>query len=166
MMIYDVPINVQPLDDNRVTSWAEARRHLESGEFYWLATTRPNSQPHMMPVLAVWMDGALFFCTSEESRKGKNLARNAYCSIAVGCDIAHLVLEGEALKVRDEETLRRVAEAYAAKYDWHVTIRDGAFYASGAPTAGPPPYAVHEVLPVKVFGFGLGEAFNSTCWEF
>jgi hypothetical protein len=32
-----------------------------------------------------------------------------------------------------------VAEAYAAKYEWPVTVRDGAFDADGAPTAGPPP---------------------------
>jgi hypothetical protein len=39
--------------------------------------------------------------------------------------------------VRHEDTLRRVAGAYASIYDWHVRVRDGAFhYAGGATTAG------------------------------
>jgi hypothetical protein len=50
-----------------------------------------------------------------------------------------LVVEGEAAKVSDMVTLHRVAEAYASKYGWSVTVRGGAFYADGAPTAGPPP---------------------------
>jgi hypothetical protein len=29
-----------------------------------------------MPVLAVWVDGALHFCTGAATRKGKNLARS------------------------------------------------------------------------------------------
>ena len=39
-----------------------------------------------------------------------------------------LVVEGKVVKVGDPETLRRVAGAYASIYDWHVAVRDGAFY--------------------------------------
>jgi hypothetical protein len=71
-----------------------------------------------------------------------------------------------AQKVRDDETLQRVAHAYAEKYGWHVTIRDGAFYADGAPTAGPPPYEVYEVRPQRAFSFGLQESFHATRYHF
>ena len=44
------------------TPWATARAHLEeTTATYWLATVRPNGAPHVMPVLAVWVDGRLFF---------------------------------------------------------------------------------------------------------
>lgn len=41
--------------------------------------------------------------------------------------------------MRHEDTLRRVAGAYASIYDWNVTVREGAFhYAAGAMTAAHP----------------------------
>ena len=54
----------------------------------------------------------------------------------------------------------------------HVTVRDGAFHdgafhdAEGAPTAGPPPYDVYEVIPTTAFGFGTDESFSPTRWRF
>jgi hypothetical protein len=52
--------------------------------------------------------------------------------------------------VRDETTLHRVSDAYASSYDWHVTVRDGAFHdTEGAPTAGPPPYVVYEIMSLN-----------------
>jgi hypothetical protein len=77
------------------------------------------------------------------------------------------VLQGTAVKVRDAATLRRVADAYASIYDWHVTVRDGAFHdTEGAPTAGPPPYDVYEATPTAAFGFGTDETFVPTRWRF
>ncbi len=149
------------------TAWAEARRRLAEGQWYWLATARPNGRPHVRPVLAVWLDSALYFCSGNTARKAKNLTRNSHCVITVGSDDAHLVVEGKAAKVSDEATLQRVAEVYASKYEWQVTVRDGAFYADyGAPTAGPPPYEVYEVTPTTVFGFGTDETFSPTRWRF
>ena len=66
----------------------------------------------------------------------------------------------------DEARLRRVAAVYASKYGWQVDVRDGAFYAEGAPTAGRPPYGVYEVTPTTIFGFGTDESFNATRWRF
>jgi hypothetical protein len=153
--------------DTAATPWAEARRGLAEGDTYWLSTVRPDGRPHVMPVLAVWVDGALHFCTGAATRKGKNLARSSHCVIAVGVPGLDLVLEGRVTKVRDEARLRRVADAYASKYDWRVTVRDGAFHdAEGAPTAGPPPYEVYEVTPTVAYGLGTDGTFSPTRWRF
>ena len=95
---------------------------------YWqvVATVRPDGKPHVMPVLAVWLDSALYFVAGPASRKARNLARNAHCVLTVAVEDAHLVVEGEAVKVSDDATLHRVAGVYASKYAWHVTVRDGA----------------------------------------
>ncbi len=154
-------------DETRpLPTWAEARRHLEEAQFYWLATARPDGRPHVMPILGVWLDGALYFSASPASRKGKNLAYEPHCVITVDGDALHLVVEGVAAQVSDEARLQRVAEVYAAKYGWQVAVRDGAFYADGAPTAGPPPYAVYEVTPTLAFGFGTDESLGATRWRF
>jgi hypothetical protein len=44
------------------TPWARARAILEEvPATYWLATVRPNGAPHVRPVLAIWVDGGLYF---------------------------------------------------------------------------------------------------------
>lgn len=162
------PISAQPLiaNDATVTPWAEGCRRLAQGDFYWLATVRPDGRPHVVPLLAVWLEDALYFSTSATSRKARNLAHESHCVITTACDDAHLVVEGAAARVRDEATLQRVAAMYAAKYGWHVSMRDGAFYADGAPTAGPPPYEVYRVTPTLIFGFGTDASFAATRWRF
>jgi hypothetical protein len=114
------------------------------------------------PVLAVWLEDALCFCANETTRKAKNLALNSHCVLTVGSDDAHLMVEGKAAKVRDPTRLQGVAEVYASKYAWPVTVRDGAFYTDGAPTASPPLYEVYEVRPTVVFGLGTDESFSPT----
>jgi hypothetical protein len=36
----------------------------------------------------------------------------------------------------------------------------------GAPTAGPPPYEVYEVIPKTAFGFNTDLSFGPTRWHF
>jgi Pyridoxamine 5'-phosphate oxidase len=127
-------------DATTPTVWASARALLEQAPAtHWLATLRPNGAPHVMPVLAVWVDGGLFFCAGANTRKAKNLSLDSRCVVTVEQEPLDLVPEGRALKVRDRATITRVAEAYANVYGWRVRVRNGAFHdAEGAPTAGPP----------------------------
>jgi len=147
------------------TGWAEARGRLEDAQVYWLSTVRPDGRPHVTPLLAVWLDGALYFCTGPSERKAKNLARNPHCVLTTGCNALDegldLVVEGDAAKVSDDAKLGRIAGAYASKYgsDWHFDVRDGAFYGEGGEAL------VDEVAPSTAFGFGKGE-FSQTRWRF
>ena len=149
--------------------WAEARDRLAGERFYWLATTHPDGRPHVRPVLAVWVDGALYSSSNPTARKGRNLDHDPRCSVTARTDDLDVVLEGTAGPVTDEETLARVAATYRDKYGWPVEVEGGAFEAPyGAPTAGPPPYLVYEITPVQVFGFGTDDALGprSTRWRF
>src|SRR5437870_10343883 len=126
-------------DDATLTPWEEARGLLEKAEVYWLATVHPEGRPHVTPVLSVWLDGALYFCTGESERKAKNLARNSHCVVTTGCNVLDegldLVVEGEASLLSDEAGLHRVADRFASKYvarerakAWRFSVREGAFY--------------------------------------
>ena len=147
--------------------WAEARGRLEAAEVCWLSTVRPDGRPHVTPLVCVWLEGALYFCTGESERKAKNLEGNSHCVITTGCNALHdgldLVLEGDAARVSDELMLKRVADRYVAKYGppWHFAVRDGAFHGDGGNVA-----LVYEVAPTTVFGFGKGEPFSQTRWRF
>ena len=151
-------------NDATLTPWEEARGRLEKAEVYWLATVRPDGRPHVTPVLSVWLDGALYFCTGQSERKAKNLARNSHCVITTGCNALNegldLVVEGEAARVSDEARLQHVADTYESKYGWHFTVRDGTFHGDGGNIA-----LVYEVPPTTAFGFGKGK-FSQTRWRF
>ncbi len=149
--------------------WSEARRRLMDAHVYWLATTAPDGRPHVRPVLAVWVDESLHMTSSPAARKARNLAANPRCSFSLSADGVDVVLEAAAAKVVDVVRLQRVADAYASKYGWPPTVKDGVLEApSGAPTAGPPPYEVYEIRPTVVYGFGTDDehAPRSTRWQF
>jgi len=81
----------------------------------------------------------------------------------------HLIVEGEARRVRDEATLRRASEAFEAIYGWPTVAAEDKLDAEfGAPTSGGPPYYdVYEITPTKAFGLRTdGESFTPTHWRF
>src|SRR6266498_3477414 len=69
------------------TSWAEATEHLEQAEIFWLSTVRPDGRPHVTPLIAVWLDGALYFSTGANERKAKNLLQNKQVAVTTGCNM-------------------------------------------------------------------------------
>jgi general stress protein 26 len=148
-------------------AWAEAARRLENAEVYWLSTVRPDGRPHVTPLVAVWLDGALYFCTGADERKAKNLSHNQRVAITTGCNTLDqgldLVVEGEAVRVRDEATLHNIAEAYATKYGspFRFTVRGEMFLNEEDGEA-----LVYHVRPATAFGFGKGELFSQTRWRF
>ncbi len=161
-------------DGSVATAWAEASGRLERAEVFWLSTVRPDGRPHVTPLLAIWQDGALYFCTGPDERKARNLAANPHCVLTTGCNAfdegLDLVVEGDAAPVTDDATLRRLAGAYEAKYgsQWRFTVRDGAFHPPADPLRGPDPgpALVFEVAPRVAFGFGKGADYSQTRWRF
>lgn len=155
-------------DPNAVpTPWADARAQLERAEISWLSTVRPDGSPHVTPLASVWMDDALYFCTGPTERKARNLESNTQCVLTTGCNAIgegmDVVVEGEAVRLTDETTLGRLADAYVAKYGefFRFAVRDDAFWSEDAGTA-----LVFEIRPRKAFGFGKGDAFSQTRWRF
>jgi nitroimidazol reductase NimA-like FMN-containing flavoprotein (pyridoxamine 5'-phosphate oxidase superfamily) len=153
-------------DDARATGWDEARGSLERAQVYWLSTVRPDGRPHVTPLIAVWLDGAMYFCTGPEERKARNLEGNPHCILTTGRNSIEegldLVVEGDAVRVRDDAKLQRIADLYVSKYGpaWHFDVRDGAFHHQAGQAL------VFEVAPSRAFGFTKGEPFSQTRWRF
>jgi pyridoxamine 5'-phosphate oxidase-like protein len=160
-------------DGVSATPWARASDQLRDAEVFWITTVRPDGRPHVTPLLAVWLDEILHFCTGPQERKARNLASNPHCVLTTGHsdldDGLDIVVEGIAVRIIDEDRLRRVADAYEAKYgtDWHFTVRDGAFRhgAESVREDDPGEAWVYEVAPVTAFGFAKG-AYGQTRWRF
>jgi len=121
-----------------------------------------------MPVLAVWSETALYVSSKKTARKSRNLAADGRCVITTDTGDLHLIVEGEARRVRDEATLRRASDAAKAIYDWPTVVTGESLDAEyGAPTSGGPPYCVYEIMPTKAFGLPTdGESLTPTRWRF
>jgi nitroimidazol reductase NimA-like FMN-containing flavoprotein (pyridoxamine 5'-phosphate oxidase superfamily) len=148
--------------------WSEASDRLEQAELYWLSTVRPDGRPHVTPLIAVWADERLYFCTGSDERKAKNIATNPSCVLTTGCNTLHqgldVVVEGEAVNVRDDARLQVIADAYVAKYgeEWTFTVAGGEFHLEGDGS----PALVFEVTPTTVLAFGKGEPYSQTRYRF
>ena len=133
---------------------------------HWLATTQPDGRPHVVPVGAAWHEGAFYFSSGDGTRKSKNLALDPRCAVMLAAAGVDLTVEGRAVKVTDEAKLQRLASVFASG-GWEPTVRDGAFYHEfSAPSAGPPPWYVYEIVPQTVYGFATGEPYGATRWQF
>lgn len=145
--------------------WSEAVDRLKAAEIFWLSTVRPEGRPHVTPLIAVWHDGGLHFCTGPDERKAKNLRDNREVVLTTGSDALKegydLVIEGEAVRVTDETRLRALAAACTEKYgpDWTFDVRDGAFVGEGGTAL------VFRVAPRTAFGFAK-DPYAQTRWQF
>jgi nitroimidazol reductase NimA-like FMN-containing flavoprotein (pyridoxamine 5'-phosphate oxidase superfamily) len=166
------PVDVKNIDGYGapVIPWERARTALEQTEGmehrYWLATASPVGRPHAVPIGAIWLDGALYFTSGAGTRKSRDLAANQRCVLTIAAPGLDIVVEGQAVKVRDDAKLQHLAETYRAG-GRPATVSNGAFTAEySAPSAGPPPWDVYEVVPETVFGLGTAEPYGATRWRF
>jgi general stress protein 26 len=143
--------------------WADTERALGAAQLFWISTVRADGRPHVTPLVAVWLDDALHFASGPEEQKAHNLAVNPHVVLTTGCngwdEGSDVVVEGEAVRVTDDATLRRLASAWADKWDgrWTFGVGDGGFtHEEGGADADPAPVHVFAVRPAKVLAFGKG----------
>lgn len=113
--------------------WPDVERRLASSRTYWLATTWPGgSRPHLMPVWALWLDGALWFSSSNRSRKVRNLDTEPRCSLATDDAVAPIIAEGRAERRTDLADRQAFLAAMNAKYevDYDIDFLDPAVNAT------------------------------------
>ncbi len=148
------------------TGWDETRGVLEAAELFWISTVRADGRPHVTPLVAVWLDGAIHFCCGDTEQKAINLRDNRHVLLTTGCngweDGLDVVVEGEAVRQTDHAVLERLAEAWAKKWDgrWQYQAGNGGFHSEDGGAA-----PVFSVKPVKVLAFGKG-TFSHTRYRF
>lgn len=162
------------------SSWELARTRLanpEQSRTCWLATTRPDGGPHLMPVIGFWIDDAMHLVVGEGTQKARNFAADGRCVIATGSTTLpslDIVIEGHAHPITDPDAVRHVAEVFREK-GWALEATGYKVDGPNAPTAGPPPYTIFRIVPSRVFGlpgmtgmeqFGPGELPKPTRWVF
>ena len=143
------------------TPWEQTLRALEEAQLFWITTVRADGRPHVTPLVAVWSEDALHFCTGATEQKARNLQGNANVILTTGCNGwehgLDVVVQGAASRTTDERTLRRLADAWRTKWngEWDYEVVDGAFRHQGAEAH------VFTVVPTKVLAFGKGPFANT-----
>ena len=145
---------------SELLTWHVALDRLENAHTYWLTTVRPDGRPHVMPVWAVWIDIALWFSTSEQSVKGRNVAREPRCSVSLDAAGIQIVVDAVARRVTAAAELHRFADVYTQKYEWPVTVVEGAVAFDDGGGGN-----VYAVQAETVFALSDDGSFTSTRWR-
>jgi len=149
--------------DAHSTPWVTVKGELEAAQLSWITTVRTDGRPHVTPLVAVWVDETLHFCTGPEEQKARNLAGNPAVVVSTGCNRwdhgLDVVVEGEAERITDHATLGRLAGAWAATWDgrWKYRVTDEGF----ALPDGGGRVLVFAVRATKIIAFAKG-AFSQT----
>ena len=145
-----------PTEGTGLLPWSWAEERLVASHDYWLASVWPDGRPHVMPVWAVWLDGALWFSSGGRSRKARNLLADPRCTITTDDATNPVVVEGTAERVTDRAQLEAGLAAENAKY--------GTDYGEELIVAENPWF---RVRPHWVFGLASDDFTGSpTRWRF
>jgi hypothetical protein len=149
---------VRPGDEGSgLIPWAEAERRLTVSHDYWLATVRPDRRTHVMPVWGAWFDGRLWFSSGLRSRKARNLAADARCTVTTDDPRDPVIVEGTAERVTDGARIAAFVAAVNAKYGAAMTVE----------FQDPQVNGTYAVLPERTFAFSHDDFTGSpTRWRF
>ena len=101
------------------TPWSETQGFLESADLFWISTVRADGRPHVTPLVAVWLNGALHFSTGATEQKFINLSTNPNVILTTGNSTWNvgfdIVVEGQAIRATNEPTLVQLAALWETK---------------------------------------------------
>jgi hypothetical protein len=108
--------------------WADVERRLESASAYWLASTRPDGRPHVIPRDGMWIDGALYYGGSPKTVHYRNITRNPQVVAHVGDGQEVIIVEGEVeIEKPSEEMATRLSDESFSKYPQYGRIDPGMY---------------------------------------
>jgi hypothetical protein len=120
------------------TGWDETRRVIETAELFWISTVRGRrSTPRHSARCRVARRRHPHFATGATEQKAINLRDNPHVILTTGCNHwdegLDVVVEGNAVRLTNDDVLKRLAETWATKWDgrWHYEARNGAFHHEG-----------------------------------
>lgn len=114
----DIPVSYGvPASTEGMLSWSYVTQRLEKARNYWIATTRPDGRPHVVPVWGIWNDDAFYFGGEPTTRWVRNILTNPFVALHLEDGEQVVIVEGKVEKcVPDSGLAVRLARASAEKY--------------------------------------------------
>jgi hypothetical protein len=83
-----------PEDDTGLLPWSKVEARLQESDQFWMATTRPDGRPHVVPRWGVWLDEGLYYDGSPDTLHARNLGSNSACSLHLEDGWKAVVIDG------------------------------------------------------------------------
>jgi nitroimidazol reductase NimA-like FMN-containing flavoprotein (pyridoxamine 5'-phosphate oxidase superfamily) len=97
--------------------WSDVEDKLRSAAVYWIASTRPDGRPHVVPRDGTWIEGGLYYGGSPETVHFRNITANPEIVVHVGDGQEAIIVEGAVeIEKPDAEKAQRLSDASFAKY--------------------------------------------------
>ena len=97
--------------------WSAVEQRLVASKNYWLATTRPDGRPHVVPRWGVWVDGRFWYDGAPTTLHAVNLRSNPACALHLESGTEVVVVEGVSHPARaDADGLGARLSAAFGKY--------------------------------------------------
>jgi F420H(2)-dependent biliverdin reductase len=93
---------------------------LQTARNIWLATTRSNGKPHLVPIWFVWVDERFYICTASDSVKVRNLQANPRASVSLEDGDKPVIAECTARLV-EQPFPAAVVQAFQDKFQWDIS---------------------------------------------
>jgi nitroimidazol reductase NimA-like FMN-containing flavoprotein (pyridoxamine 5'-phosphate oxidase superfamily) len=108
--------------------WSEVENKLASATVYWIASTRPDGRPHVIPRDGTWIDGKLYYGGSPETVHYRNILRNPEVVVHVGDGQEAIIVEGAIeIEMPSEAMAARLADESFAKYPQYGRLDPGMY---------------------------------------
>jgi PPOX class probable F420-dependent enzyme len=148
---------IGPDEGSGLLDWSWAAERLSTARNYWVVTVWPDGRPHAMPVWGMWDDSTLWFTSSAQSRKVRNLRSDPRCCVTTEDASDPVIIEGRARIMTEAAVLRRVVDLMNAKYRTDI----------GVDFLDPDQNATIGISPDRVFSMRHSDFHGSpTKWVF
>lgn len=107
-----------PESDDGLLAWSDVEARLVAAPQYWMATTRPDGRPHVVPRWGVWVDGRLWYDGAPTTVHVRNLARAPACTLHLEDGWQAVIVDGASHPATPPglDLGARLAAAFADKY--------------------------------------------------
>jgi hypothetical protein len=107
-----------PHSSDGLLDWSDVEARLIAAPQYWMATTRPDGRPHVVPRWGVWVDGRFFYDGAPTTVHARNLAHNPACTLHLEDGWQAVIVDGTSQPAAPPgvELGARLAAAFADKY--------------------------------------------------
>ena len=139
--------------------WSWARQRLEEALTYWIATTRPEGRPHVMPSWGAWVGDHFYFEGGPRTRRARNIARNPEVVVHVEHGDDAVIVEGTSVTASPDDDLEiQVVEGFAKYRTSHDYDVDPENWRNGG---------LWVLSPRVAFGWNVGlYPADATRWHF
>ncbi|MEM9652961.1 MAG: pyridoxamine 5'-phosphate oxidase family protein [Actinomycetota bacterium] len=85
-----------PETDEGLLEWSTVEARLRDAHHYWLATTRPDGPPHVVPRWGVWLDGRFWYDGAPTTAHVRHLNRDNRCTLNLENGKEAVIVEGRS----------------------------------------------------------------------